>query len=324
MKTYGFIQSWKGVLVAAFVGLTAVLIENSFKLPILDPLVVAMVMGITIKSFVEFDDDIISGFKLAPSLFIPIGVVFYGAVNLNFSSFIKMDLNSVFTLFIVFIVYILSGIILSNMFGIKEKAGYLITTGSAICGASAIAITSKAIDADTDDVSVSLISVFLSALIGLFIVLPFVASVFDISGLDYAVFSGSVMQFTGFVKASVAGLSEEVKIVAQSVKAIRYVGLIFLIPLFASFSKGKLTIPLYLWGFLGAGIVFSLMPDLAKVFKPSFKIILNILWSIAMGAIGLNTNLKSLFTKYGVKVFTVSFITFMSAVIAFVIGFKYL
>ena len=314
MKTYGFIKSWKGVLIAAFVGLTAVFIENFFKLPILDPLVVAMVIGIIMKSFVKFDDDIISGFKL----------VFYGAVSLNFSNFIRMDLNSVFTLFIVFIVYILSGIILSNMFGIKEKAGYLITAGSAICGASAIAITSKAIDADADDVSVSLISVFLSALIGLFIVLPVVASVFDISGLDYAVFSGSVMQFTGFVKASVAGLSEEVKIVAQSVKAIRYVGLIFLIPLFASFAKGKLTIPLYLWGFLGAGIAFSLMPDLAKVLNPSFKIILNILWSIAMGAIGLNTNLKSLFTKYGMKVFTVSFITFMSAVITFVVGLKYL
>ncbi|MBU0468167.1 MAG: putative sulfate exporter family transporter [Candidatus Omnitrophica bacterium] len=322
MKAYSFIQFWKGVLIATLVGLAAVLIETFAEWPILDPLVIAMVIGISLRSFIKFDDDIISGFKLAPSLFIPIGVIFYGAVSLNFTSFIQVDPNYIFTLFIVFIVYIVSGLFLSSVFRLNEKVGYLITAGSAICGASAIAITTKAIDADSDDVSVSLIVVFLSALIGLFIVLPVVASVFNLSELDYAIFSGVVMQFTGFVKAAVSGFSEEVKMVALSVKAVRYVGLLFLIPLFASFSKGKLTIPWYLFAFLAAGIIFTLMPDLAKVLKPAFKIILNVLWSIAMGAIGLNANLKKIFTKSGIKAFAVSFLAFIVAVITYVVSVK--
>lgn len=322
MKGYSFLQFWKGVLIATLVGLAAVLIEVFTELPVLDPLVVAMIIGIMIRSLIRFDDEIISGFNLAPSLFIPIGVIFYGAASLNFNNFAKVDPSFIFTLFIVFVVYVISGLFFSTVFGIKEKVGYLVTTGSAICGASAIAITSKAIDSEAEDVSISLISVFVSALIGLFIILPLAAGVFNIAGLDYAIFSGAVMQFTGFVNASVAGLSKEVQSLALAVKAVRYVGLLFLIPLFASFSKGRFTIPWYLVAYLGAGIFFTLMPDLAKVLRPAFKIILNVLWSIAMGSIGLNTNFKSLFTRSGMKVFAVSFLSFIFAVATFIVGAK--
>lgn len=322
MKTYRLIQFWKGVLIATLVGLAAVLIESFSKSSILDPLVVAMILGIALRYFVKFDDEIISGFNVAPSLYIPIGVIFYGAVSLNFTSFSQVDSNFIFTVFLVFVVYIISGLFWATLFGLKNKVGYLVTTGSVICGASAIAITSKAIDADSDDVSISLISVFFSALIGLFIILPLSAQFFNISGADYAIFSGTVLQFTGFVKASVSSMSAELQTVALSVKAVRYVGLLFVIPFFASFAKGRLIIPWYLIAFLGAGILFTFIPDLAQLLRPTFKVILNVLWSIAMGSIGLNTDFKRLLTKSGLQVFAVSFLTFLCAVATFLIGAK--
>ncbi len=45
-------QNWKGMLVAIVMGVMAVLIKKIVKVPILDPLVVAMIMGILIRSFV--------------------------------------------------------------------------------------------------------------------------------------------------------------------------------------------------------------------------------------------------------------------------------
>ncbi|MDP8213442.1 MAG: putative sulfate exporter family transporter [Candidatus Zapsychrus exili] len=317
-------QKNKGILLAIFIGFIALIIKRSVNSAVFDPLVVAMILGILIRSFFKFSKEMVAGLAKVPETFIPLGVILYGAVNLNFTKIFTVDTSHIFLLFIVFIVYIVSAVVLSSLFGLNEKTGYLIATGSAICGASAITIASKAIDAEPDDVSISLLPVFLSALIGLFIVLPFIRFVFSFEDMGYGVLAGTVLQFTGFVKASVAGLPAEVKTIALSIKAIRYVGLLLVIPLFASFVKGKMYFPWYLWCFLGAGVLCSFAPDTAAVLRPTFKLILNILWSIAMAAIGLNANLKDLFTKRGLRAFFASFISFMLAVSVFIIGTIYI
>jgi len=315
-------DGWKGIVICIITGAIAIAIKDITKLSTLDPLLVAMAIGIALRALIKFNDTFISGFRLAPSIFIPVGVILYGAVNLNFTGFAKVDATTLFLIFIVFICYLISTLILSGIFGLKEKTGYLIATGSAICGASAIAITSKAVDAEPSDVSMSLIPVYLSALLGLFFILPFIRQVAMMSDMTYGVFSGGILQFTGFVKAAVANYPVEIRSIALSVKATRYVGLLFVIPLFASFIKGRLYIPWYLGLFLGAGVLFSLMPDLSDAARPICKITLNILWSIAMAAIGLNTNIKTIISKDGIKAFCVSILSFLVAAGVFLGGIK--
>ena len=305
-------QNWYGIFLAMVVGSVAVLINEFFDSPILDPLLVALVIGIVLRTFIKFNNKFIPGFVLTPMLFIPVGVIFYGAVNLDFVKFASVNPMFYFMVAVVFIVYITSVFLLGTLFDIKEKVTYLITTGSAICGASAIAITSDAIDAEPDDVSNSLIPVFASALLGLFVIFPFVSNLFNMSAMDYGIMSGALLQFTGFVKAAASGSGDLVEL-ALSVKAVRYLGLLILIPLFSSFAKGRVHVPWYLWAFLGAGILFSFMPDIAKELKPIFKPTLNLLWAIAMAAIGLNASIKSLFSKKGLQAFAVSFISFLIA-----------
>ncbi|MBU1087350.1 MAG: YeiH family protein [Candidatus Omnitrophica bacterium] len=309
-----------GFLIAACVGGLGLMISNLSNLPIFDPLVIAMGLGIAIKAFVLLPEKALTGIKRAPLICIPPGVAIYGAVSLNFhAASVVKERDFLIILLVVFLVYIISALLLSSLFGLKEKVGYLVAAGSCICGASAITITSQAIDAEPEDISVSLIAVFLSALIGLFIILPLTAAFFKISGLDYAAFSGSVLQFSGFVKASVADLPQAVKDLALSIKALRYLGLLFIIPLFSSFIKGKLYTPWYLWAFLLSGILFSLMPSLAAAAIPVLKPVLNILWGIAMAAIGLNADIKKIGTINGAKTFIVSLLAFLIAVFTFIL-----
>ncbi|MFH1062173.1 MAG: putative sulfate exporter family transporter [Candidatus Omnitrophota bacterium] len=309
-----------GFLIAAGVGGLGLMISNVSNMLIFDPLVMAMGLGIIIRAFVRFPEKILNGIKRTPLICIPPGVAIYGAVSLNFrvASVIK-EMDFLVLLLVVFLVYIISVLLLSSLFGLKEKVGYLIAAGSSICGASAITITSRAIDAEPDDISVSLIAVFLSALIGLFIILPLTAAYFKISGLDYGAFAGSVLQFSGFVKAAVAGMPLEVKNMAVSIKALRYMGLLFIIPLFSSFIKSKLYTPWYLWAFLLSGILFSAMPNWAAIANPVLKPILNILWSIAMAAIGLNADIRKIGTINGAKIFIVSLSAFLIAVFTFIL-----
>lgn len=323
-------QAWGGIILAVIVGIVAMAIKDYFTniksaaAPMLDSLIIALVIGAILRSFIKFNEKFTSGFKITPLLFIPIGVIFYGAVNLNFPQFASVEPGFIFVVLIVFIVYLTSTFLLSSLFNIKDKTSYLVATGSAICGASAIAVTTNAIDAEPDDVSNSLVSVFISALLGLFVVLPFVAVIFHFNGLDYAVMSGALLQFTGFVKAAVANLpmpavaGENLSDLALSIKAIRYVGLLFMIPIFSSIVKKKFHVPWYLWAFLIAGIIFSFVPGLHDKYNKEFTSILNYLWSIAMAAIGLNANIKSLFSKTGVRVFAVSFISFLITTSVFV------
>ncbi|MFC1593938.1 YeiH family protein [Candidatus Omnitrophota bacterium] len=314
-------QNYRGILVAILVGLLAIWIKDMVGSPIVDPLLVALTIGICIRSFVRFNPSYLAGFAAAPSIFIPIGIIFYGAANLNFVEFASVDSDFIFLIFIVFIVYILATLSLSSIFCLKEKVGYLITSGSTICGASAIVITSKSIDAEPDDVSQSLIPVFISALIGLFIILPRLSAYFGISELEYGVLSGAVLQFTGFVKASVAHHSADIQTIALSVKAVRYLGLLFVIPLFASLLKGKFYVPWYLLAFVGAGIIFTFMPEqYSAILKPLSKATLTLLWSIAMGAIGLNANIKSVFSIDGLKACIVSLLSLLIAIGVFLTG----
>lgn len=310
-------QGWGGVAMAVLVGVVAVFIREMSGTPVLDPLFIALAIGIILRSFLKFSDNHIAGLKITPMLLIPIGVILYGAVNLDFVKITAVEPMIIFIIVFAFLGNAALIFFLSDLLGIKPKIASLITAGSAICGASAIAITSDAVEAEPDDVSNSLIPVFISALFGLFIFLPFLAIIFKITGIDYSIMSGALLQFTGFVREAVVNApfagsgTSDLMSLALSVKAVRFIGLLILIPIFASFVKRKFYIPWYLIAFLAAGILFSYTPSLAKALNPILEPILTYLWSIAMGAIGLNANLKILFSKEGAKTLAISLISFI-------------
>jgi len=324
-------ENWVGFGLAVIVGITAITIKEYGKFFVFDPLLIALLIGILLRSFINFPEKFVAGFKLAPMILIPIGVIMYGAVNLNFNKFSEVDPMVIFIIFFAFLGNATFIFFLSTFFNIKPNITYLITVGSAICGASAITIASDAIEAEPDEVSHSLISIFITALIALFIVLPIAGVFFKMSGIDYSIMSGAIMQLTGFVKeavidmpASIGASDTNLMSLAVSVKAIRYVGLLIMIPLFASFAKGRFHVPWYLWGFLLAGIIFSFLPKIDANFNLPLEKIKTVLdpsltyfWSIAMGAIGLNASVKPLFSKIGFKVFAITFVSFVFALAVF-------
>lgn len=283
-----------------------------------------MVIGIIIRARVGYNKKLIPGFILTPLIFIPIGIIFYGAVNLNFVKFAEINIGLMVLLLVIMLVYFGVILFLGRLLKQKKQITYLVATGSAICGALAIAITAPAVDAEPDDVSISLISVFIAAAFGLFILLPFIAGLLGLNNQIYALLSAMTLQFTGFVKAATGSFVKEISTLALSVKAARYLGLLITIPLFASLTKKKFYIPWFLWAFLGAGFLFSYIPAIAKPLTLIFKPTLDILWSIAMAAIGLNADIRVLLSDNGVKSLFMAFGGFIVAVLVFLLGIKFI
>ncbi len=337
MKRHSFFKQLKqglaGLALAVSIGSLSYGLKILIKTPFADPLLVAMIIGIIVRTTTGDRTNLKPGFTLAPIIFIPVGIIFYAANNLNFIKLADVEASMMAILIVIMLVYFTTILLLGRLLGQKSQITYLTATGSAICGASAIAITSPAVEAEPDDISISLLSVALAALVGLFIILPFLSILFDITDKSYALLSGSVMQFTGFVKVAALNIpflrkeipKEELVYLALSVKAVKYLGLLVAIPLFASLVKRRLYIPWILWAFLGAGILGTWTSVTYEVFYastiiPMLKPIYNVSWSIAMAAVGLNANVKELLSNNGTKALVMAFAGFFAATAAFFIG----
>ncbi|WP_457570662.1 YeiH family protein [Desulfovulcanus sp.] len=326
-------ESWLGVFVAILIGVLGYGIRVITRFSLADPLLVAMIIGIIFRTAMKEKTKLKSGFTFAPRIFIPMGVVFYAAKNLNFVKFARIETSMIVLLVIVMFVYFAVILTLGTLLRQKKQITYLTATGSAICGASAIAMVSSSIEAEPDDTSISLLSVALTATVGLFIFLPFLATLFGMTNKIYGLLSGSVLQFTGFVKVAAENVpyltmempGKEVISLALSIKAVRYLGLLIAIPLFASLAKRKFYTPWFLWVFLGAGVLGSWICAVNEIFyteslMPVITPIYNISWSIVMAAVGLNADIKQLLSNNGTKALIMAFAGFVAAVTTFLVG----
>jgi uncharacterized integral membrane protein (TIGR00698 family) len=330
-------ELWAGLLLAVVIGTLGYAIKALTKSPFADPLLLAMIAGIIVRTAIGESGKLKPGFALAPAIFIPFGICFYAAKNLNFAELAKVQMSMIVLLIAIVAIYFAVILSLGKLLKQRKQITYLTATGSAICGASAIAVTSPAVEAEPDDISISLLSVALAAFFGLFIILPFLGSLFMVSDKVFGLLSGSVLQFTGFVKASVSNIpylrqempAKELVSLALSVKAVRFLGLLIAIPLFGSLVRNKIYIPWVLWAFLGSGILGTWIYSYDKVFYkdsllPVIEPVYDIFWSIAMAAVGLNANVKQLLSNNGTKALIMAFTGFFAATAAFFIGLLYI
>jgi uncharacterized integral membrane protein (TIGR00698 family) len=322
-----------GLAAAALIGILAYVLKAVWRSPVADPLVIAMVAGVIIRTGVGRRTAFLSGFTAAPRICIPAGIAFYAFRNLNFVQFAEVRPTSIVLGALIVSVYFATILVLGRLLRQKDRISYLTATGSGICGASAIAVASPALDADSDDISVSLLAVTAAAVVALFTILPFVATTFRMTDRTYGLLSGSVLQITGFVKAAVASLpfltrqlsDNELVSLALSVKAARYLGLMIAIPLFASLIQKRFYIPWVLWLFVGAGILGTWVCAAHRQFYvttliPVVKPIYGISWSIAMAAIGLNADVRQLLSNNGAKALIMAFAGCVAAIMTFFIG----
>lgn len=322
-----------GIMLAAGLGLAAYGVKVVGKSPMLDPLVVGLVLGIVVRTIMGDRPHLRPGLLLAPTIFIPIGVACYALKNMNFVKVTAQGASWTVLLVAVALVYCLVIGLLGRKLGQKRAITFLVAAGSAICGASAIAITVPAVDADSDETSVSLLGVLVAGLIGLFLVLPFLGAALEMSGETYAHLSGAVIQFTGFVKVAMSTMpaldsgldAKALSSLAVSVKAARFLGLLIIIPLFASLVRGKVYFPWVLWVFLGFGILgtwaASTQPEFTKkTLLPAISPIYGIAWSIAMASIGGNADVKKLLSVQGIYAMIMALAGFAAALLTFMLG----
>ena len=184
-------------------------------------------------------------------------------IGLGFGMFIKETIitsKQAFSLtFFSIILTVGLGILLTKVLKVDKKLGHLITSGTSICGGSAIAAISLVIKADSKSISIALGIVFLLNSIALF-VFPAIGHLLHLSQEQFGLWCAIAIHDTSSVVGAALSYGDEALKIATTVKLSRTLWIIPLsiLSMFLFKTKEeKIKIPYFILLFVIAIIINS-------------------------------------------------------------------
>lgn len=193
------------------------------------------------------------------------------------------------------------GIILGKLLGLDKKITQLISSGTAICGGSAIAAISPIIKADAKQISISIGIVFLLNSVALFI-FPAIGHYFELSQQEFGLWSAIAIHDTSSVVGAADVYGPQALEVATTVKLARALWILPVSLLFVVFSKGsakKVKIPYFIGLFILAIVANTYVPNIETV-APYIVSASKIALTLVLFLIGTSLSFSSL-KKVGIK-----------------------
>lgn len=160
----------------------------------------------------------------------------------------------------------LVGCLLGKFFRMPHKLSYLIASGTAICGGSAIAAVSPVVDANNDETSMSLAVVFTLNAIALF-AFPPIGHALGLTQHQFGLWSAIAIHDTSSVVGAGATYGPEALAVATTIKLTRALWIIPLslvsLLIFRKSGKKRVSFPWFILLFVVAMIVstYTAMPQ---------------------------------------------------------------
>ena len=199
----------------------------------------------------------------------------YSVIGLGFGMNLQASLASgkegmLFTIISVVGTLLIGMFIGCKVLKLNRNTSYLISSGTAICGGSAIAAVGPIIKAKDTDMSMALATVFILNAIGLFL-FPFLGHWLDLSQQDFGIWAAIAIHDTSSVVGAGAAYGEEALQVATTIKLTRA---LWIIPLalvtsviFRSEGK-KISIPWFILFFIVAMLINTyLLADFPQIGK---------------------------------------------------------
>lgn len=154
------------------------------------------------------------------------------------------------------------GYLVGKLLKVEDKTSTLISAGTAICGGSAIAAVAPAISAESEQISISLGTVFILNSIAL-ILFPFIGHYFNLSQNQFGIWSAIAIHDTSSVVGAAQSYGADALAIATTVKLARA---LWIAPIALLFSfvyrskKAKIAVPYFILFFLLATLIKTYMP----------------------------------------------------------------
>ncbi|MFR9650432.1 MAG: putative sulfate exporter family transporter [Rikenellaceae bacterium] len=233
----------------------------------------------------------------ASSMLLKIAVVGIG-FGMNIEESLRTSYEGIiFTIFSVLTVMI-SGVFLARKIGVGRSEGYLIASGTAICGGSAIAAIAPVVRAKPNEISISLAVVFTLNAIAM-LIFPLIGAVLELTQQQFGVWSAIAIHDTSAVVGAAKAYGEEALQIATTVKLSRALWIIplSLVSLFIFKDRGaeagKISIPWFILLFIVAMVINTYMP-LGETLSNVIKVGSHKLLNTALFLIGTTLSLSSI------------------------------
>lgn len=319
-----------GILLSALLAFIATLIQDIPVWPFtlsngthpIESVLIAIVLGILVGNSVAVPEKWKVGLNFSAKTVLSTAIVLLGA-SLNVADIFQLSgyffIILLVSILLVFIVTILLGCLL----GTSTKTTMLIAIGTAICGSSAIATAAPVIDANQDEVAVSITIINMLGLIAIFL-FPMIGHLVAFSPNSFGVWAGISIQAVPQVVAAGFGYSLLSGKIATIVKLVRVLFLapsIFMLKFWSirqqrgnssqliSPTSWQQYVPPFILLFIlmiglrSFGIIhnFHMFGSELPVLS-TLSTVASFLMSMALAAIGLNTRIKQIFSA-GLRVF---------------------
>jgi uncharacterized integral membrane protein (TIGR00698 family) len=286
--------------------------------------ILAILIGLTLRNLLSLPRGINAGCKHVIKKVIPIAIVLMGA-RLHLGHMVDLGLMALFVTVCCIGVAIGSSYYIGKMLGLNWKTSLLLGTGTGICGNSAIVAVAPLIDARDDDLVLSVGAVNLFGLLAM-LAFPICGGLIGVTEDAFGIWAGTSIHAVPQVVAAGFAFGTDAGTLATAVKLFRVTMLAPLVFVLAimyarhhAADKGdhkRITVryarlvPWFVWGFVLFAVLnsFDLLPTLVFPTTNAFgadglsQIELGglmstgakILLTLAMAAIGLEVNLRTL------------------------------
>jgi uncharacterized integral membrane protein (TIGR00698 family) len=167
----------------------------------------------------------------------------------------------------------LAGLLLGRLLRVRGTTSYLISTGTAICGGSAIAAVGPVLHASEEEMAVSLGTVFILNAIALFI-FPVIGRSLGLSQSQFGLWAALAIHDTSSVVGAASRYGTEALLIATTVKLARALWIVPLAFLTAAVKHGKtkITIPWFILFFFLAAVINTFGPQDAELSQSFFRL----------------------------------------------------
>ena len=288
-------------------------------IPIVGGPVFAIVIGMLLAPVIKKHGRFAPGIAFTSKKILQFAVILLG-FGMNLSVVVETGIRSLPIIVSTISIALVIAFIMQKAMRIPSKIATLVGVGSSICGGSAIAATAPVIGADDDEVAQAIsVIFFFNVLAALFFPTLGTALGFDTaSGEAFGIFAGTAINDTSSVTAaastwdSLHGLGSATLDKAVTVKLTRTLAIIPITLVLAFFQTRKAEtketrislvkiFPLFILWFVLASVVTTVAASMgapSALFAP-FKTLSKFFIAMAMGAIGLNTDVVKLIKTGG-------------------------
>ncbi|RGX12983.1 YeiH family protein [Paraclostridium sordellii] len=295
-----------GLIVSTIIGFISIFLSKF--VPSLGAATISIFLGMILGNLFLNKKVFHEGYKFSETELLSYSIVLLGA-TLSVSTIMELGLGGIIFIVIQMAVTIIGAIYIGKKLGFSENFRYLMASGNAVCGSSAIGATAPVIDADDKEKGIAITIVNVTGVV-LMLLLPVLAGIlYNHELIKTSAIIGGTLQSVGQVVASGAMVNEATKDLATIFKIVRVILLVVVVFVFGHLKNKtnaeilkeeeveivnkKIKIPWYVIGFFVTCALFSmnLIPIEASHIAKELSSKLEI---IALAAIGLRVNFKDL------------------------------